>query len=49
MALQVSQLKAMEMTEAKLKKEETDMMTRLNAFVSCYRKIAKIFLRGNWM
>lgn len=45
----MSQLKAVEVTEAKLKREEIDMMTRLNAFVSCYRKNAKIFLPGKWM
>lgn len=38
------------MTEAKLKREEIDMMTGLNAFVGCYRKRkAKMISLGEWM
>lgn len=38
MGLEVSQHTAVEMTEAKLEREEIDMMTGLNGFGSCYRK-----------
>jgi len=47
--LKVSLLKAVEVTEAKLEREEIGMFTRLNGFVSCYSKNAKIFLPGKWM
>lgn len=47
--LKMSQLKEVEVTETKLKRKETEMMTRLNVFASCYRKSAKILLPDKWM